>query len=258
MQCQKCEKDTFLPFHCPYCGGRFCAVHRLPENHNCPQIELARAPRKENKVVVQKTNINNHNISFGRKIKVRRQVFFSLKEIKHLTLATLLVFGIGVGIWGTLSDYFGILFAVMLTASFLVHEIAHKIMAQRLGCWAEFRLTLWGAILSLISLFSPYKIISPGAVMIVGATGSKEVAKISLAGPLTNFVLSTIFLSFGFMLNSSVFFFLALINAYIAIFNLIPFGIFDGYKIFNWNKGVWVIAFTVSLVLTVVSYISFN
>jgi len=258
MQCKKCEQNTFLPFHCPYCGERFCVLHRLPENHDCSQIELARAPKQENKVVFSKTKANKRTISFGQKFKVESHVFFGIKEIKHLLIATLLVFGIGVGIWGPPNDFIGIFFSVMLTASFLVHEIAHKITAQKLGCWAEFRLTLWGAILSLISIFSPYKIISPGAVMIAGATGSKKIAKISLAGPITNFVLSTIFLSCGFILNSFVFFFLALINAYIAIFNLIPFGIFDGYKIFNWNKGVWALVFTVSLFLTLVSYLSLN
>jgi len=25
-----------MPFTCPYCNGKFCADHRLPETHNCP------------------------------------------------------------------------------------------------------------------------------------------------------------------------------------------------------------------------------
>ena len=34
---------------------------------------------------------------------------------------------------------------LVMTMSFLVHEIAHKVMAQQAGMWAEFRLTTWGA-----------------------------------------------------------------------------------------------------------------
>ena len=43
-------------------------------------------------------------------------------------------------------------FAVIMTASFLVHEIAHKVMAQKKGMWAEFRLNNMGC--SLNACFS--------------------------------------------------------------------------------------------------------
>jgi len=34
--CKFCGKETgILPFHCNYCGGKFCSDHRLPENHEC-------------------------------------------------------------------------------------------------------------------------------------------------------------------------------------------------------------------------------
>jgi len=47
----------------------------------------------------------------------------------------------------------------------------------------------------------------------------------------------------------------ALLNGFIAVFNLIPIGIFDGFKIFSWDKTVWALAFVPSLVLTVISYV---
>jgi Zn-dependent protease len=40
-----------------------------------------------------------------------------------------------------------------------------------------------------------------------------------------------------------------------AVFNLIPFGILDGYKIYSWNKKVWVLAFAVAVVLALPFYI---
>jgi Zn-dependent protease len=47
----------------------------------------------------------------------------------------------------------------------------------------------------------------------------------------------------------------AFLNAFIALFNLIPMGILDGYKIFSWDKKLWALAFLPSLVLTIVAYV---
>jgi len=148
------------------------------------------------------------------------------------------------------------LFTMILTASFLIHEIAHKITAQRRGLWAEFRMTLIGALLTLISIMPIlFKIISPGAVMISGFTDKKGIGKISIAGPLTNIILSAIFFMLAFFFPQSIIFaFGAAFNAWIALFNLIPFGILDGFKVFVWNKIIWALAFTVSLALSLVSY----
>ena len=35
MHCEYCGKEEALPFVCNYCGGVFCAEHRLPEAHMC-------------------------------------------------------------------------------------------------------------------------------------------------------------------------------------------------------------------------------
>lgn len=36
--CDYCGKDEAMPYRCKYCGGTFCAAHRLPENHECKGI----------------------------------------------------------------------------------------------------------------------------------------------------------------------------------------------------------------------------
>ena len=150
---------------------------------------------------------------------------------------------------------------VVFTLSFLLHEIAHKLSAQHYGLWAEFRLTLWGAIITLVSMlpFPFFKIISPGAVMIAGSVTEKEVGKTALAGPLTNIAISTICTTVLIVTQNTFYgaipFFGAWINAIIAVFNLIPFGIMDGLKVFQWNKLVWTAAFIASLVLTVYVFV---
>jgi len=265
MECQKCQREVFLPFRCPYCGGYFCSEHRLPENHECPQMERARAPKEEKRtIIVQKQKPYEYTIAYVPIEPKRGRIRFSTKEVQHLATAALLVTGIGLslamfpGIYAKIGDSFMLaVLTATLTTSFLIHEVAHKIAAQKRGFWAEFRLTFMGAILTLFSIVSPFfKIISPGAVMVAGLADRENMGKISIAGPATNIALSAILLGAAFILssNSPIFLLGAAFNAWIAFFNLIPFGLLDGFKIFLWNKKIWVLAFTASLALTIISY----
>lgn len=269
MQCEKCHIEVFLPFRCPYCGGYFCSEHRLPENHGCPQIEKARTPAwaTPQTIVVKKQEPYEYSVTY---ISVEppneRKIHFSIKEIQHLTVAVLLVVGIALSLIISPDFRVTIMEPIILTAlvaiivaSFFAHELAHKITAQKSGYWAEFRLTLMGAILTLISIISPlFKVISPGAVVVSGFADKEGLGKVSIAGPTTNIVLSTILLvAYSFNPQGTlfpIFLFGAAFNAWIALFNLIPLGILDGFKVFLWNKLVWISAFAASLILTWYSY----
>lgn len=194
-----------------------------------------------------------------------KAIWFSATELKHLAVGTLLVMGVGASLFMFYSSLTAAAsLAAVLTFSFLIHEIAHKIAAQRLGLWAEFRLTTIGALITLISIFAPlFKIISPGAVMIAGLGDRETIGKTAFAGPLTNITLATLFLIAGLIsiitYPNQVLVFIAVfgawINSFIAVFNLIPFGIMDGYKIFKWNKIMWASSFSVSIVLAIFSLI---
>jgi Zn-dependent protease len=226
-------------------------------------MDLARAQRQEDAMVAHGPNSYEYKVTYGMPRRTKGRVYFSPKELKHLGVGTLLVIGI------SLSFGFGYLgqanwafifsaLAAVITLSFFTHEIAHKVTAQRRGLWAEFRLTVWGAVLTSLSILLPFKIISPGAVMISGPASMDEIGKISIAGPVTNLVLSTALLGLTFVPSldpwlSWIFAVGAFFNGYIAVFNLIPIGILDGFKIFHWSKSVWALAFAVSVVLTVTS-----
>jgi len=268
MQCQVCSQETLLPFRCPFCGGQFCSAHRLPENHACPQIASARTRRQEQVMTPQSYNSYQYSYNLGQP-KRQRHVYFSHKEITHISVAAALVIGIGfsIGLYGNILGGFNpqwtwdvmAIFAVIMTVSFLAHEIGHKIMGQKNGLWAEFRLTTWGSVLTLVSVFLPFKMISPGAMMLAGQPTGDEIVKISIAGPAINLILSTTLLGFALALPSSLFvsmlFFAAYINAFMAVFNLIPFGILDGYKIFSFNKKLWAVAFVPSVILAIFTYL---
>ena len=148
--------------------------------------------------------------------------------------------------------------AAVFTSVYLLHELAHKLVAQHYGLWAEFRLTMFGALITLLSIFSPIKLISPGAVLIAGPMSRKTAGKTALAGPLTNLLLSLASLMFVLYPSSfltTVALLSAAFNAWIALFNLIPFAIMDGLKVFQWNKLVWAATFITSVALTIVTFL---
>lgn len=270
MKCQICGVEVAMPYTCPYCGGQFCSQHRLPENHTCPQISRARVQRQHTveEVLTQTGSGYNYSFNFNpQPIKKRRVGIFSPKELKHLCVAALLVIGIGFSI-GLYNNFaYGdsgwtismmAVFSVCLMSSFLVHEFAHKFTAQKRGLWAEFRLTMSGALMTLISVFLPLKIIAPGAMMISGTSDRRGILKISIAGPITNIIFAGVFFTLTFALQpiapwcSYVFVLAAFLNAFMAVLNLIPFGVFDGYKIFSVDKKVWAMVFIPSLLLLII------
>jgi len=131
-------------------------------------------------------------------------------------------------------------------AAFLLHELAHKFSAQRLGYWAEFRLNMIGVMITLMSFLSPLKVVAPGAVVISGLMFGDDYGKVSLAGPLTNIAQAIAYLVIPFFSADRIVGLLALagvtVNSSLALFNLIPFGVFDGAKILRWNRRLWLSA----------------
>jgi len=253
MKCQVCSQESLLPFRCSHCGGQFCGAHRLPENHSCPKIDAARIQRQEQVMTNQAYGSYNYSYVYGQDLfKRKNHIYTSPKELKHISIAAALVIGIGfsIGLYGNAFGGFPFIwtvpmmaaFAAAMVASFLTHEIGHKMVAQKNGLWAEFRLTTWGAVLTFASVFLPIRMIAPGAMMIGGSLQKQDdIVKISLAGPITNMIYASSFLGLVFTLPipiewSWILLFAAYINSFMAIFNLIPIGILDGYKIFSFNK----------------------
>jgi len=146
---------------------------------------------------------------------------------------------------GLFSVQFLILFLVSLFTAgigFLLHELGHKFVAQKYGCAAEFRAFDKMLYLAVgLAVFLGFIFAAPGAVMISGQITRKENGIISAAGPMVNFVLGIVFLVLGLVypVYGSLFGIGFRINFWLGLFNMIPFGIFDGLKILHWNRYVW-------------------
>lgn len=142
------------------------------------------------------------------------------------------------------TGYFGIYLIISLFTvgiAFLFHELAHKFMAQHYGCVAEFRADIMMLLFALIlALVFGTTFIAPGAVMIAGMITRKENGIISLVGPLTNYCLGIIFLILNIIFHHQLFEVGFYVNFMIGLFNMIPFLMFDGKKIWEWSISVWV------------------
>jgi Zn-dependent protease len=187
------------------------------------------------------------------------KIRFSQTEIKHLVVGTALVTLAGVSYFLSSPVSVGVLglalASILFSMGFILHELAHKYVAQGYGMWAEFRLNMTGLLLTAISVVSPIKFIAPGAVMIAGFADRTRMGRTAFAGPLVNVVITSALLIvlpvFGTTSLSRALLAGAAINAFLALFNLIPFSIFDGQKVYAWDKRYWAALFLISLALTV-------
>ena len=126
---------------------------------------------------------------------------------------------------------------------FLLHEFAHRALARRYNCRAEFRSFDQMLILAILMSFLGFILAAPGAVFISGHISREQNGKISAAGPATNIVLALIFFLLMFLglpgILGMIFSYGKMINGWLALFNMIPFGNFDGAKILRWNSAVY-------------------
>jgi len=159
--------------------------------------------------------------------------------------------------------------------AFLLHEIGHKLVAKRYGCWAEFRADPKGLQFGILLAFViGFLFMAPGAVMVAGLVSRRQNGHIAVAGPLTNFCLFLIGIplwgiligltgahiplpteDFGILgwrgtyvvdnvliwqamvFNAGVYW--IVFNLVLGLFNMLPIGPLDGLKVKDWSNGAF-------------------
>jgi len=122
---------------------------------------------------------------------------------------------------------------------FLLHELGHKVVAQKYGCFAEFRANNIMLILAIVMSFIGFILAAPGAVMIAGQVDRSKNGRIAIIGSIINLLLAAFFYIASFLYSHIFLDYGVSINAWLALFNMLPFGILDGYKVWKWNKLSW-------------------
>ena len=148
---------------------------------------------------------------------------------------------------------------------FVCHELAHKVVAQRHGFWAEFRLSVYGLVVSVITATIGFLWAAPGATLVGGMSevDRSNWGRTSLAGPMSNAAFAAIFYiaAVGLELARNPYtiwiLLLVFINGWFATFNLVPFGPLDGAKVFRWSRAIWIGAILICGAFAVLGYLAF-
>jgi Zn-dependent protease len=140
---------------------------------------------------------------------------------------------------------------ITVGVGFLLHELAHKVVAIRFGQRAQFRADYGMLFLAIAGAFVGFLFAAPGAVYHRGRITARQNGLIALAGPVTNLGLALVFAPLlalpGFPGEVGA---LGVgINLLLAGFNMIPFGPLDGRSVLRWSKLVFVLVFVPSAAL---------
>ena len=189
---------------------------------------------------------------------VKPKIRFSKEEIGHL-LISILVLSFAFSIARSSENYlyfyrfFPISFLAIVTA-FACHEIAHKYMGMKYGYPSEYRMFPQGLLFALLFSFFGFVFAAPGAVHIFGMPSREEGGKIAASGPITNIMLAATFLTISNFAIRDIAISLALINSFLAFFNLLPLPPLDGRKIFAWDIRIWIAMLVISLAMLILTF----
>ncbi len=190
--------------------------------------------------------------------------FFSRTELRHIGIAVaVLIAAFTVVIspsYETLA--MALLVSVLsVVAGFFVHEMAHKVVARKYGCWAEFRADYTGLLMAMVVSFFGFLFAAPGAVYIRGNITPDENGKISLAGPASNLAIALACAPFAMTSISFVpdaiaglAYGLYFFSTFLALFNMIPLGPMDGRKIWAWNKPIYIASMAACVALFLLAW----
>jgi Zn-dependent protease len=159
-----------------------------------------------------------------------------------------------------LSPLFAAVFVISLLTvgvGFLLHELAHKVVAVRFGQIASFKADYKMLALCIGAAFAGFLFAAPGAVYHRGRITARQRGLVSVAGPVTNILLVGVFFPLvafdGFL--GQVGQLGVMINAVLAAFNMIPFGPLDGKSVLSWSRPVFTAVFVGSALLAIGSFL---
>ncbi len=195
------------------------------------------------------------------KRKLRNQMPEEIFEIGKAWVAIFVMFAIAINGFSFSDKFLFSLFAASLTAGigFLAHELAHRTVARRFGTKARFRAFNMMLVIGILLSISGLILAAPGAVVIYGRPNRKENGMISAAGIGASLLVAAIFLAIyaAFQGNNvrAISSYGIYVNSWMALFNLIPFGIFDGKKVYDWSKAAYFSLAGFGIALWVASFI---
>jgi len=162
-------------------------------------------------------------------------VVFSWRDIVSGVIASLPIYGL----------------AVLL--SFVIHELAHRNVARKLGAYSYYQAWYSGLLMALLICAisgGRFTIAAPGAV-VVESTNTRISGIIALWGPLANAIMALCMYPLYRLCYSITIYALIIgnVNALLALFNALPIPPLDGYKVLRYSPKQWLCLFTTSVLV---------
>lgn len=169
-----------------------------------------------------------------------------MRELIDLGAAWLILSVAFANLFGSLSSVTFIGIALLTVGiGFLLHELAHRVVARNFGLGARFQADYSMLAFAFFLSFVGFIFAAPGAVYTTGSRSPRQQMLISVAGPVTNILLAIAFMFVPGVVGR----FGSSINAWLALFNMIPFGGLDGEAVFRYSKSVFALVAAVSAIL---------
>jgi len=245
-KCDYCGKEVYLPFVCKYCGGKFCAEHRLPESHNCPGLKKAKPPPGKRELLKVESKPKTGFSLFLKPISSLYSSFRGYNFSHSLLVLLTLILMEFVNLKTSMANE--MIFAIFLPILIiLVYIFIPEYFSRKINAELHFEVSALGLVFSILTSILPIKIIYfgdfiEGSTLFLSITGSIYFVQV--------FSLEVLYLVLAYLGKISVVAeYLSIISLYLAIFTLIPFWNSSGNKILRWNKWAYAV-----LVLTLILF----
>ena len=77
-RCDQCGVEEYMPYACKFCKGKYCASHRLPENHGCQGLGVYRERmRAEGRIVAPEPDLVRPTVARSARAGMTMDAFWS-------------------------------------------------------------------------------------------------------------------------------------------------------------------------------------
>lgn len=188
--------------------------------------------------------------------------YFTPRELMELAISIAVItfsFSLVLGRFDDFLSYLGPALVGVCTG-FLLHELAHKMVAQKRGLWCEYRMWAEGLALAFITSIFGFLIVAPGAVVVHDLLDRGTEGRMAFAGPFTNLLValaSLPFLLFGGLIGFTAHL-VIIVNTVLLLFNMLPISQMDGSKIWQWNRLYYLSLVIPGIILLILFYVRFE
>ncbi|MHA2171964.1 MAG: hypothetical protein ACXAB7_18990 [Candidatus Kariarchaeaceae archaeon] len=281
MECSACGpgRDYDVLYNCTGCQLSYCGHH--VGRHSCTGVAQQPTAQSYNPMGRYTLDLSQLRQFFHTQqrreptkqeyemyLRSNPRVLTSGRESLDLIGGVLLiafVFGFQPILQGIQTWQYIVMLTLVISPAFILHEFGHKYMAIYYGKYARFTMVRQMTYLSIFFGFMGFPLAAPGVTMVLGQSDDDESGKFAAAGPAINFLIAILAFGLTFIVPATFFgsidqdlhwvlMFAMAINAYLGLFNLLPFGMFDGKKIINWNRVVWIGLIALNLMALLTAY----